>query len=83
MRLSTYLKGIGAATLATLSATAALAQGLEIIGQPVDGKMGFQPPSTSLAVEQQWLDHMILVIITAVVVLVLSLIHISEPTRPY
>ena len=74
MRLSTYLKGIGAATLATLSATAALAQGLEIIGQPVDGKMGFQPPSTSLAVEQQWLDHMILVIITAVVVLVCALL---------
>lgn len=79
MRLSTYLKGMGAAglaalTSATVAATTAAAQGLEIIGQPVDGNMGFQPPATSIAVEQQWLDHMILVIITGVVVLVCGLL---------
>lgn len=75
MRLSTYLKGMGAAGLAALtSANAAAAQGLEIIGQPVDGAMGFQPAGSSLAVEQQWLDHMILVIITAVVILVCGLL---------
>jgi len=74
MRLSTYLKGMGAAGFAALtSATNAVAQGLEFVGQPIDGKLGFQPPATSLAVEQQWLDHMILVIISVVVVFVCGL----------
>ena len=75
MRLSTYLTGMGAAGLAALtSTTSALAQGLEIVGQPVDGNLGFQPAATNLAVEQQWLDHMLLVITTGVVVLVCALL---------
>ena len=75
MRLSTYLKGFGAAALAaSTSAGAALAQGLEIVGQPKDKAVGFQPASTSLAVEQQWLDHMILYIITVIVVFVCALL---------
>ena len=41
-------------------------QGLEIIGKPVDGKMGFQPGVTELATDLQWLDGMILVIITII-----------------
>ncbi len=45
----------------------AMAQdGLEIIGAPVDGKMGFQPAASELARDLQWLDGMLLVIITAI-----------------
>jgi len=49
-------------------------QGLEIIGVPVDGKMGFQPGVTELATDLQWLDGMILVIITAITLFVTGLI---------
>ncbi|MEH6644804.1 cytochrome c oxidase subunit II [Sulfitobacter sp.] len=49
-------------------------QGLEIIGAPVDGKMGFQPGVTELATDLQWLDGMILVIITAITLFVTGLI---------
>lgn len=48
-------------------------QGLEIIGQPVDGKTGFQPGVTELAHDLQWLDGMILVIITLVTLFVIAL----------
>jgi cytochrome c oxidase subunit 2 len=41
-------------------------EGLEIIGKPVDGKMGFQPAASELARDLQWLDGMLLVIITAI-----------------
>src|SRR5690606_7394085 len=65
----------GAAALAAATfAGGALAQGLEIVGQPHDKKIGFQPAATSLAVEQQWLDDMILYIITVVVVFVCALL---------
>ncbi|GAB1364391.1 cytochrome c oxidase subunit II [Rhodobacter sp.] len=75
MRLSTYLKGMGAAALAaTTCSGAALAQGLEVVGQPHDKGIAFQPAATSLAVEQQWLDHMVLYIITAVVIFVCGLL---------
>ena len=75
MRLSTVLNGIAAAGIATLVAGAALAQqALEIIGQPVDGEMGFQPAGTELASDLQWLDGMILYIITAIVIFVTGLL---------
>ena len=48
-------------------------QGLEIIGTPVDGKMGFQPGVTELATDLQWLDGMILVIITIISLFVTAL----------
>ncbi|WP_300062437.1 cytochrome c oxidase subunit II [uncultured Roseobacter sp.] len=61
--------------LAGLAATTAQAQDtLEIIGAPVDGKMGFQPAATELARDLQWLDGMILVIITAITLFVTGLI---------
>ncbi len=61
--------------LAALSALPVAAQeGLKIIGRPVNGAMGFQPAATKTAVDQQWLDGMILVIITAIVILVTGLI---------
>ncbi len=55
---------------AALSSLPAMAQELEIIGKPVDGGMGFQPSATSLAEGIQFLDNLILVIITAVCLLV-------------
>jgi len=64
-----------AGLMAGLAATAAQAQdNLEIIGRPVDGKMGFQPAVTELASDLQWLDHMILVIITLITLFVTALI---------
>ena len=48
-------------------------QGLEIIGKPVDGLMGFQPGVTELATDLQWLDGMILVIITVITLFVTGL----------
>ncbi|MFT4960012.1 MAG: cytochrome c oxidase subunit 2, partial [Paracoccaceae bacterium] len=62
---------------AALSALPAMAQdglqGLEVIGKPIDGLMGFQPPATQLAHQMQWLDGFILVIITAICVFVTAL----------
>jgi cytochrome c oxidase subunit II len=75
MRFSTVMNGIATAGIATLVAGSALAQqALEIVGQPVDGAMGFQPAATELAVDQQWLDGMILYLITGIVVFVTALL---------
>ncbi|MCU0828753.1 MAG: cytochrome c oxidase subunit II [Tabrizicola sp.] len=75
MRLSTVMTGMSAALTATLAAGMALGQqALEIIGQPVDGAMGFQPAATPGARDLQWLDHMILYIITAIVIFVTALL---------
>ena len=63
----------------TFSALPAMAQealrvdGLEIIGAPIDGKTGFQPGVTELATDLQWLDGMILVIITLITLFVTGL----------
>ena len=43
-------------------------EGLEIIGQPVADGIGFQPAATKLARDLQWLDGMVLIIITAITV---------------
>jgi cytochrome c oxidase subunit 2 len=75
MRLSTALTGFAAASSAFLAAGAALSQqALEIIGQPVDGALGFQPAATPGARDLQWLDGMLLYIITAIVVFVTALL---------
>lgn len=64
-----------AALAAALTTTTAWAQdGLEIIGKPVDGAIGFQPAATELATDLQWLDGMILVIITIITVFVTGLL---------
>ena len=47
---------------------------LEIIGRPVDKLMGFQPPVTELARDVQWLDLMVLWIITGISVFVTGLL---------
>ena len=49
-------------------------EGLEIIGQPVADSIGFQPAATKLARDLQWLDGMVLIIITAITVFVLGLL---------
>ena len=61
--------------LSALAAAPALAQdSLEVIGRPVDGGMGFQPAATELARRLQWLDGMILVIITLITLFVVALL---------
>lgn len=73
MRLKTTLYGL----LAAFSAAPAMAQdALEIVGQPTPGGWGFQPAATELARDLQWLDGMILVIITAITVFVTLLLGI-------
>ncbi|NNJ64003.1 MAG: cytochrome c oxidase subunit II [Xanthomonadales bacterium] len=72
MRLRTLtasLTALGAGGMAS-------AQELEVIGQPVDGLMGFQPAATELARDLQWLDGMLLVIITAISLFVVALLAI-------
>jgi len=61
--------------IGALTAAPAWAQdGLEVIGRPVDGAMGFQPAATEIARRLQWLDGMILVIITAITLFVTGLL---------
>ncbi|MGV6847664.1 MAG: cytochrome c oxidase subunit II [Marinibacterium sp.] len=64
--------------LAGLTALPAAAQeSLEIVGKPVDGHMGFQPAATELARDLQSLDHLILIIITAICLFVVALLIIA------
>lgn len=65
--------GVTGSALA-VSATGALAEGLEFIGRPVDKEMGFQPAATELARDLQALDHMVLIIITVISVFVTGLL---------
>ncbi|WP_299293551.1 cytochrome c oxidase subunit II [uncultured Tateyamaria sp.] len=61
--------------LGAFAAAPAWAQdGLEVIGRPVDGAMGFQPAATEVARRLQWLDGMILVIITVITLFVVGLL---------
>jgi cytochrome c oxidase subunit 2 len=63
------------AALTAFLALPAMAQdGLEIVGKPAQGKMGFQPAATELARDLQWLDGMINVIIIAIVLFVTALL---------
>jgi len=67
------------AVMASLTALPAMAQdnlridGLEVIGAPIDGKMGFQPAATRLAQDIHDLDYLILVIITIITLFVTGL----------
>ncbi|SMX43949.1 cytochrome c oxidase subunit II [Actibacterium lipolyticum] len=80
MRISNLLSGLWAAGAATVAATTAMAQdgieGLKIIGEPVDGGLGFQPAATELARDAQGLDDMLLYIITAITLFVVALLAI-------
>ncbi len=70
MRTLSTLMGL----MAAFTALPAMAQEVETIGKPVDGKMGWQPAATELARDIQSLDYMILVIITAIVIFVAGLL---------
>lgn len=78
MRFATKLSGLGAVISATLASGAALAQdgitGLETIGKPLAKGTGFQPAATSLAVDQQWLDQILLYLCIGVSALVMILL---------
>ncbi len=76
MRLSTIQKGFaaGLAGLAGALPFGAAAQELEIVGQPLTNKTGFQPAATELARDLQGLDHMLVIIITAIVIFVTGLL---------
>ena len=71
-RLSSLL----AATAAMTAFPAFAQKGLESIGKPVPDGIGFQPAATELARDIQWLDHMVLIIITAIVIFVCGLLLI-------
>lgn len=58
---------------AAVSLPAAAQDGLEVIGKPVHGGTGFQPAATELARDIQWLDQMLLVIITLITIFVCAL----------
>ncbi|MCC1492151.1 cytochrome c oxidase subunit II [Cognatishimia sp. F0-27] len=70
MQLKTMLTGL----FGTFLAAPAMAQELEIIGRPVDGGTGFQPAATELARDLQWLDGMLLIIITVITLFVTALL---------
>ena len=78
MRFTTKITGLWAAMITMLLAGAAAAQdgldGLEIIGKPIDGEMGFQPAVTEMARDLQWLDGMVLIIITVITLFVTALL---------
>ena len=71
MRLTSHAL---AALTGLVSAGAAMAQDLPVVGRPVDGAMGFQPAATKIAEDLQWLDHTLLIIITAITVFVTALL---------
>lgn len=74
MRPLTSFGGFAAGVVATVTGSAAMAQGLEIVGRPHDKAMGFQPAATELARDLQGLDHMILIIISVITVFVTALL---------
>ena len=70
---------LGGALFATLPLAAAAQELVEprdlpIIGVPEQGALGFQPAATELARDLQWLDGMLLAIITGITLLVLGLL---------
>lgn len=74
MRHFSSVLGAAAGGLGLLLSGTAFAQDLPVIGQPLPRGTGFQPAATSIAEELQSLDHLILVIITAIVIFVTALI---------
>lgn len=72
MRLLTSLNATVAALCLTVGG--AVAQGLEIVGQPLPQGTGFQPAATELARDIEWLDQFLLIIITVITAFVTALI---------
>ncbi len=80
MRVVTKLSALWAGIGTAVAAGAVYAQdgldGLEIVGKPVDGAMGFQPAVTSVAEDIHWLDGMINIIIGVIVLFVVVLLAV-------
>ena len=78
MRLNSFATSIWAGLGLLFAGGAATAQevgaDLPVIGVPVPGGTGFQPAATELARELQWLDGMLLVIITIITLFVVGLL---------
>ncbi len=78
MQMMTFAKRFGLAAAGVLTAGAAAAQtaieDLEIVGAPTPGATGFQPAVTEQARQLQWLDGMLLVIITLISLFVVGLL---------
>jgi len=78
MRFAKLLSGLSAGITSMAMAGAVLAQdgitGLETVGKPLADGTGFQPAATELAVDQQWLDHMLLILCAVVAGLVVLLL---------
>jgi len=78
MRLTKLATTLSATAFSTLAAGAAFAQEvnqqLEVIGAPTNGDTGFQFAATKLARDLQWLDGMLLVIISAITLFVTGLL---------
>ena len=78
MRMTTFAKSTLAAAGLGLFGAAASAQDvnqeLEFVGVPTPGATGFQPAATELARDLQWLDGMLLVIITLITLFVVALL---------
>ncbi|MFZ7092976.1 cytochrome c oxidase subunit II [Primorskyibacter sp. 2E233] len=72
MQFKSMLTGLATAFIAA----PALAQDLEIVGHPTDGKMGFQPAATELARDLQWLDGLLVFIIGVICLMVVGLLVI-------
>lgn len=68
------LNGIALSAASAAAAPAWAQDNLEIVGQPVDGKMGFQPAVTEVARDLQWLDGMLLVVISIITLFVVALL---------
>ncbi|MCB1398881.1 MAG: cytochrome c oxidase subunit II [Rhodobacteraceae bacterium] len=78
MRFATIRYGLAAAITSTILSGAVHAQdmitGLPVIGKPHDKGVNFQPAASELAHDQQWLDGMVLYIITAITIFVVGLL---------
>lgn len=78
MRMVKTFASIGTALAGLVLGSAVAAQeglqGLESIGKPEPKTYGFQPAVTELSRDIQWLDNMLLVIMTAVTLFVLALL---------
>ena len=76
MRLKTLFSGLPAVFSTALAAASANAQDLPIVGAPIQAKTGFQPAVTELSRDLQWLDGMLLVVITIITIFVVALLAI-------
>ncbi|SDY76658.1 cytochrome c oxidase subunit II [Citreimonas salinaria] len=70
MRTKTMLTALAG----LIAGAPAFAQDLPIIGTPVQGGLNFQPAATELARDMQWLDGLLVIIISVITLLVTGLL---------